>query len=110
MPLVELLYFDGCPNYTDYLPRLRALLAASGIPGDVTLRRVDSEEAAVAQRFLGSPTVRVNGQDVEPDANTHNEYGLQCRLYRTAEGWAGHPADEWVRDALARAKPAAEVG
>ena len=108
MPLVELLYFDSCPNYADYMPRLRALLAAAGIPGDVTLCSVDSEDAAVAQRFLGSPTVRVNGHDVEPNADARHEYGLQCRLYRTAAGWSGYPADEWVSDALAR--PAAEVG
>jgi len=101
VPSVELLYFDSCPNYSDYLPRLRALLAAADFAGDVTLRQIDSEELAVAERFLGSPTVRVDGQDVEPDADARSEYGLQCRLYRTAYGWAGYPPDEGVRDSLA---------
>ena len=102
MSSVELLYFDSCPNYVDYLPRLRALLAAADFPEDVTLRNIDSEELAVAERFLGSPTVRVDGHDVEPNADTRGEYGLQCRLYRTASGWAGYPPDDWVRESLAR--------
>jgi hypothetical protein len=99
---VELLYFDGCPNYAQYLPRLQALLADAGLDAEVALRRIESEEAAVAARFLGSPTVRINGEDVEPNADRRTQYGLQCRLYHTASGWAGYPPDEWVRDSLSR--------
>jgi len=99
-PSVELLYFDGCPNYVEYLPRLQATLAAAGVKPQVSLRHIESEEAALAERFVGSPTVRVNGRDVEPGAETRLEYGLQCRLYRTADGWAGSPPEEWVLAAL----------
>jgi len=102
-PTIELLYFDGCPNYLEYLPRLRVLLAGAGFSPEVALRRIASDATAVAsERFLGSPTLRVNGEDVEPDADARSEYGLQCRLYRTADGWAGYPPDQWVRDSLAR--------
>ena len=99
-PLVELLYFEGCPNYIDYLPRLRQILESAGMPPEVSLKRIDSEDMAASERFLGSPTVRVDGQDVEPAAAARTEYGLQCRLYRTGSGWAGNPPDEWVRSAL----------
>lgn len=90
---VELLYFDGCPNYRAYLPRLRRLLPETA---RLILRNVATDEAAQQARFLGSPTVRVGGQDVEPAAEARAEYGLQCRLYRTSDGWSGCPPDEWV--------------
>ena len=56
--------------------------------------------------FLGSPTVRVNGRDVDPDAGSRIGYGVQCRLYRTPGGVTGTPADAWILVAL---KPDAEV-
>ena len=51
-------------------------------------------------RFLGSPSVRVNGHDVEPGADERTTFMFACRLYRTPEGLAGQPASEWVRAAL----------
>jgi hypothetical protein len=100
---VELLYFDGCPSSLHYLPRLRNLISSAGVSAKLTPRRIDSEETAVAERFLGSPSVRVDGKDVEPDADERGDYGLQCRLYRGASGWAGYPPDDWVLEALTRA-------
>lgn len=95
--VVELLYFDGCPNYQAYLPRLRRLLPISV---RLVLRNVATAEAAQEARFLGSPTVRVNGQDLEPGADERPDYGLQCRLYRTSSGWQRFPPDDWVLSAL----------
>ena len=101
---VELLYFDGCPSHERLLPRLRELMAEAGIADDVRLRRVESPEAAVAERFIGSPTVRVNGVDVEPGADSRRDFGLKCRLYSTPEGLQGTPRAEWVVDALTARK------
>jgi hypothetical protein len=64
---IELLYFDGCPNHEALLPRLRELLA--GEAAKIDLRKVTDDEAAQRERFLGSPTIRVNGRDVEPDVS-----------------------------------------
>ena len=97
---VELLYFDGCPSYERVLPRLRGLVAEAGIADEVVSRRIESPEAAVVERFLGSPTVRVNGVDVEPGAGERDDFGLKCRLYGTAEGLRGTPPEEWVIRAL----------
>jgi hypothetical protein len=97
---VELLYFDGCPSYERFLPRLRAVVAEAGIRDEVQLRRVESPEAAVVERFLGSPTVRVDGVDVEPGADTRSDFGLKCRLYSTPDGLQGTPRAEWVVEAL----------
>ena len=100
---VELLYFDGCPSYAELLPRLRELLASGGIDEEIELRRVESPEHAERERFLGSPTVRIEGEDVDPTAKDRDDFGLECRLYRTEEGLVRTPPEEWIRTALARA-------
>jgi hypothetical protein len=105
---VELLYLDGCPGYARLLPRLRALIAQASVEADVELRRVESPEAAETQRFLGSPTVRVDGRDIEPGAGERTDFGLRCRLYRTPAGLQGTPPEDAVLAALsARGRPRA---
>jgi hypothetical protein len=100
---IELLYFDGCPSYAELLPKLRELLAGEGIEKEVELRRVESPEEAERERFLGSPTVRIDGEDVDPGARERNDFGLECRLYRTKEGLVRMPPEAWIRAALDRA-------
>lgn len=103
---VEVLYFDGCPNHEALLPRLRELLAQAGVETEVELRRVEDLEAAERERFLGSPTLRINGEDVEPSAGERVDYGLKCRLFATTDGLQGTPADKWILAALDHARAA----
>lgn len=100
---IEVLYFGGCPNYEALLPPLRELIRRAGAPADIELREIADDEAARRERFLGSPSVRVDGRDVEPGAGRRADFGLKCRLYRGADGLSGQPTDEWIRDALVRA-------
>lgn len=100
---VELLHFDGCPHYQALLSRLREILRQKGIDTDVVLRRVETEDEANSLGFLGSPTVRVDGSDIEPTAAGRDDFGLKCRLYRTDSGLVGTPPDALVMQALARA-------
>ncbi len=94
---IELLYFDGGPGYEALLPRVRAL---AGARADVELRAVESAEQAEAERFLGSPIVRVDGRDVHPGAAGRTDFGLKCRLYPGAGGQTHAPPDEWIVRAL----------
>ena len=100
---LEVLFFDGCPGVEQLLPTLRALADEAGEDVQVELRRVESAERAQAERFLGSPTVRVDGEDVEPGARTRRDFGLGCRLYPSADGPSQFPPEEWIRAALGRA-------
>jgi len=99
---IEVLYFDGCPSYAALLPRLRELLGAEGVADDPQLRRLESTDDAERERFLGSPTVRIDGEDVEPGADARTDFGLKCRLYRTESGASPVPPDQMIRDAVRR--------
>jgi hypothetical protein len=97
---IEVLYFDGCPNHEALVPRLRETLARTGVSAGIDLRRIADDEAAQRERFLGSPTVRINGRDIEPDAERRADYGLKCRLYRGPTGLSGQPEEELLQAAL----------
>ena len=71
---------------------------------------VPDEEAARRLRVLGSPTIRIAGEDVDPKAGERDEYVLSCRVYRTESGFAGQPDERWVRDALQGAAAKAAGG
>jgi hypothetical protein len=99
---IEVLYFDGCPNHEALLPRLREIVADSGISAEIDVRRVSDDAGARRERFLGSPTVRLDGIDIEPGAEIRTDYGMKCRLYRTAAGLTGQPDEDSLRAALRR--------
>jgi hypothetical protein len=100
---VELLYFDDCPNYPALRLRVEQLLADQGLADQLELVRITSLEEAKAHRFLGSPSLRVDGADVEPDADERTDFGMKCRIYATGGGLKPTPSDELVKAALDRA-------
>ena len=99
---VEILYFDGCPNHEEAVALVERVAGELGVDAEIAAVRVADPEAAQAARFLGSPTVRVEGRDVEPGADERSDYVLACRVYRTEAGLSGLPAESWIRDALSR--------
>jgi len=99
---VDLLYFRGCPSHEAFLPRLRSLLAGSGVAASLRLVEIRTDDEAQREHFVGSPTVRVDGIDVEPSAVARSGHGMQCRLYHTDAGISGTPTDDQVLAALQR--------
>lgn len=98
---IEVLYFDGCPNHEQLLVRLPHLLEREGIDAEIVLRNVPDDEQARRERFLGSPTIRVDGRDIDPGASNRDDYGLKCRIYQTPAGLTGLPPDQWILEAIA---------
>jgi hypothetical protein len=98
--LVEVLYFEGCPN----TERARALLerVSDELGVRPEIRMIEIADADEAQRtgFLGSPSIRVDGRDVEPGATERGGASFACRIYRTEGGVAGVPDERWLRAAL----------
>ncbi|MGB9623262.1 MAG: DF family (seleno)protein [Phycisphaerae bacterium] len=93
---IEVLYLKGCPNYPPTLALVREVVAELGSPARVV--PVEVREAADAERcrFPGSPTVRVNGIDIEPAARNRMDYAWGCRRY----GRAGVPPRELIVAAI----------
>ena len=97
---VELLWFQGCANH----PAARLMLeevigeVAPGTP----IKDVDATDPVVAQRlrFPGSPTIRIDGRDIDPSFTDPGDYTPRCRLYRTSSGLKGLPDRGWIADAL----------
>lgn len=80
---VSFLYYEDCPSYGLALERLREVMAEEGIRGELEIVKVETEEQAREARFAGSPTIRVDGQDIAPPGDSH--YGLICRAYRVED-------------------------
>jgi hypothetical protein len=102
-PRVELLFWAGCPSHPQALADLREAMTESGLdPGTVLVREVDTDQRAERERFVGSPTIRVDGEDVEPPGD--EPVGLTCRVYRRPDGRiAPVPDPAAVREALRQA-------
>jgi hypothetical protein len=98
--LVEILYFEGCPNHEPARELVERIALDLEIDVDLRLVNVQTPDDVQRLRFLGSPTVRVNGQDVEPGAAERTNYVHSCRVYRTDTGYAGQPDEQWVRHAV----------
>jgi hypothetical protein len=99
-PLIEILYFDGCPNHEPALGLVERVDRELGTGAEIRLVNVPDQETAERLRFLGSPTIRVDGVDVDPHVEQRIGYALSCRIFTTERGPAGQPDERWVRNAL----------
>lgn len=101
---VELLFWEGCPSHPHALDDLRAAMSDMGLdPERIVVREVQTETQAERERFVGSPTIRIDGHDLQPPGE--EPYGLTCRVYHRRDGRISptpDPAD--VRDALLAAR------
>lgn len=91
---IRILYFDGCPSYESAVASLREVVAEQNLEAEIELVRVSSREEAVAQLFLGSPTVQINGVDIEGLKVRMKESDLCCRLYNEEGALRGWPSRE----------------
>lgn len=94
---VEVLSFEGCPNRDKAAEAVREVARDLDVAVEVAEIEVRDADEARRLRFLGSPTVRVEGLDVEPAARESSAFGLACRTY---EGGAGLPPHELLVAAL----------
>ena len=98
---IELLYVPGCPNYRSALETIKDVLGDTGVSEQITEIAVLDSTQAVALGFPGSPTVRIDGRDVEPGIPTLSSFGLSCRTYVVNGRRQGIPDREWIRRAVA---------
>lgn len=98
---IEVLYVTDCPNHSAALERLREILSAEEFQEYVQEVMVRDGAMAQSLSFPGSPTIRVDGRDVEPQSEKSVVFGLMCRLY--ADG-GGVPSLRSLRTAIAKAR------
>ena len=97
---VEILYFDGCPNHSATNELVRDVLREEGVSANVSEVNVHNPADARQLGFLGSPTVRVDGVDVEPAVRSSRECGMMCRTYAVNGRSEGIPPREMIRQAI----------
>lgn len=93
---IDVLYFAGCPNHGPSVDLVREVIRDLGLQLPVHEIEVPDSEAATRLGFLGSPTIRVDGRDIEPNAEVRTDYAMNCRVY----GHSGIPPRAWIETAL----------
>jgi hypothetical protein len=102
MTRITFLYFEDCPSHEIALARLQEVLQEEGIEAEIQIVKVDSEDQARRLKFIGSPTIRIEGEDILP--HTDNEIvGLTCRAFVLEDGRISPlPSYEMIREGLRR--------
>ena len=95
---IEVLYVPGCPHHQPAFERLQKVLASESLSAEIRQVAVNTESEAKALLFPGSPTIRIEGKDVEP---TQNAPALACRLYSNL---SGVPSEQMLRLAISAAR------
>jgi hypothetical protein len=90
---IELLFFDGCPTYKQALANIKAALKEKNLQADVVLINVKTEAIAEKVGFQGSPSVRINGKDIE---GRDEGFNFSCRLYSVNGKPATAPGKEMI--------------
>lgn len=97
---VELLYFEGCPNHRPTEQLLCETMSELGVEAEIELVKVEDHDDAISKRFLGSPSIRVNGNDLVMDKDETTQYSMRCRLYRSNGGMSGVPTKDIIVAAI----------
>src|SRR4051812_41651733 len=104
---IEILYFKGCPTFE---PTRRMVESVVVGRTDAKILLVDVEAGESSRRaFLGSPSVLVNGRDIDPASEPTDNHQLCCRVFRDGADMRPEPPTEWLVAAIERAHRAEQV-
>jgi hypothetical protein len=97
---ITFLYFEGCPSHGAALERLRQVMAEESVAAEIEIVKVETDEQAQRLHFVGSPTILINGRDIDPPPSEAYP-ALTCRAYRLGDGRISPlPSPDMIRDAL----------
>lgn len=105
---VELLYLPGCPNHGEAAALVRDVLGDERLSAEFTVTLIDDYDEAMKHGFPGSPTLRVNGRDIEDVPRDHLTAGFACRTYLVDGKPQGLPPRAWLELAIRAARSAEE--
>jgi hypothetical protein len=98
---VEVLGFSGCPNVVPTVQLVWSVARELGVTIEVRQVAVDDAGVAAHLQFPGSPTVRVDGVDIQPLSAIGDAYAMTCRMY----GNSGVPSRDAIASALTKVTP-----
>lgn len=99
---IEILVFDGCPNSESTQKLVRETVDELSIDASIDILTVVDNDDAVAKRFLGSPSIRIDGKDIEVEEDDTTQYAMRCRIYRDGDVQSGLPPKQLLISALER--------
>jgi len=100
---IRFLYSEDCPSHGEALQRLQEAWKPKGISAHIEILRVDTDEDAEKLKYVGSPTIIVNGRDIDPPETPH--YAVTCRAYRVEDGRVSPlPSEPMIEKRFARPK------
>jgi hypothetical protein len=97
---IEVLYFDGCPNHLPAMEIVHEILHLLGRKDEIHQVEIRTQTEAEAMGFVGSPSIRINGVDIEPWTRTAETFGVSCRTYSHGSQRGGVPSREQLRRAI----------
>jgi hypothetical protein len=100
---VEILYVAECPSHSGAVKLVQDILASECVSAEIREVLVTGARMAQDLAFPGSPTIRINGQDVAAESLPSKEFALSCRLYPSSSQ-VGLPPLDLVRRAVLRAR------
>ena len=104
---ITFLYFEDCPSHEAALARLRQVMTEEGAQAEIEIVKVETGEQAQSRHFVGSPTILIDGRDIDP-LPADIQYALTCRAYQLEDGRISPlPSADMIRRALRRAANAA---
>ena len=101
---VEIFFFSGCPNHGPAVESVSGILRQESVSAELLEIEIKDIDTAHAIGFLGSPSIRIDGRDVEPNARSSRAFGLTCRTYIDDGFRAGVPPSDIIRAAVKEAK------
>lgn len=97
---IELLWFEDCPNHGLAEEMLSEVLAEHGVSDEIQQVEVPDLETGESVKFPGSPTIRIDGNDIDPTYEDTGDYTPRCRVYMTDTGFKGVPERKWIEEAV----------
>ncbi len=83
---IDFLWYDGCPSRPQARAMLQAAIDELGLEPTIAERQVRTEAEARQYDFPGSPTIRVDEQDIDSEGAAAARPALTCRTYRWRDG------------------------
>mgnify|MGYP001773121084 CR=1 FL=1 len=99
MVKVEFLFWEGCSSRDRALERLKKVLDELNVKYEIEIIEVKTEEDAQRLKFPGSPTIRINGEDIQPET-AKPPYSLSCRTYIINGRFLPLPGEEYLRERI----------